>query len=153
MRTINKADGKIEDKKAATFLPEHVAPSWPPMFVASHTSSEEQFSRPAAGISARIVLGSFRASAEMYLSEWRNVVQDTFGDHMDVELVELAVCDVAVRLSVPCIPPCAKLCVAKRFEFTVTMTATRPRTPELIACKAGTVRSATNLKTCLHANM
>lgn len=97
LKTINKADGKIEDKKAAVFLPEHVAPAWPPMFVASHRSNEEEFSRPAAGINARIVLGSFRASAEMYLSEWRDVVQDTFGDHMDVELVELAVCDVAVR--------------------------------------------------------
>lgn len=71
------------------------------MFVASHTSSEEEFSRPAAGINARIVLGSFRASAEMYLSEWRNVVQDAFGDHLDVELVELAVCDVAVCLLSP----------------------------------------------------
>lgn len=96
LKTINKSDGKIVDRFAAMFLPEHVAPAWPPMIVASHSSAEEHFSRPAAGINARIVLGSFRASAEMYLSEWRNVVQDTFGDHMDVELVALAVCDVAV---------------------------------------------------------
>lgn len=102
LKTMNKAHGKVVDDKAGTFLPEHVAPEWPPMLVESKLSGEEEFSRPAPGINARVVLGSFRAAAEMYLSEWRNVVRDTFGDQEDVELVELAVCDVGVGFSPPC---------------------------------------------------
>jgi len=35
----------------------------------------------------------------MYLSEWRNVITESFQDHAAVELVELNVCDLAVCLS------------------------------------------------------
>lgn len=110
MAAINKAQGKVEDSKRATLIPANAAPVWPTMVVSSHASGEETFSRPAAGIHARVVLASFRASAEMYLSEWRDVVQSAFKDHMDVELVEMAVCDVGVRSLCSCPGPRARTC-------------------------------------------
>jgi hypothetical protein len=97
MGEINKSQGKVEDANRATLLTSNASPLWPPLMVSSHESGEEYFSRPAAGIHARIVLASYRASAEMYLSEWRDVVLSAFKNHMDVEMVEMAVCDVAVR--------------------------------------------------------
>lgn len=67
------------------------------MQVSSHANADEDFSKPLPGIHARIVLASYRASAEMFLSEWRNVITESFQEHADVELVELNVCDLAVR--------------------------------------------------------
>eukprot|EP00892_Ulva_mutabilis_P005270 jgi/Ulvmu1/3114/UM015_0154.1 len=96
LRSVNKSNGKLVDFSSTQLIPALTAKHWPAMRVSSHARADEEFSQPLEGTHARIVLASYRASAEMYLSEWRNVITESFQDHADVELVELTVCDVAI---------------------------------------------------------
>lgn len=99
LRNVNDSDGKLENFSSFQGVPALASKQWPAMRVSSHANEDEDFSKPLAGTHARIVLASYRASAEMFLSEWRNVITESFQEHSDVELVELHVCDLAVRQS------------------------------------------------------
>ena len=103
MKGISKQQGRVPHPHAGKLQPAKVAQRWPQMPCSVH-EREETFNvqELPSGVAARVVLASYRQSAEMYLKDWRGVAVRAIGDHPGVDLVELNVVDNAVRAFLVC---------------------------------------------------
>ena len=101
MKAINKEAGKVPHHQAGRLIPVHEAQAWPDMSVewAGGKSTAKLTALPSE-VRARVLLCSYRQSAEMYLSSWRQCVVKAFAENSAVDLVELNLIDLAVR---PCL--------------------------------------------------
>lgn len=100
MRAVNKEAGKVPHPNAGVLLPPAHAQQCPVMLLdVPGAQPAVKLGTLPEGARARIVLARFRGSADrMYLQRWRNCIVKAFAEEPRVDVAELHMMDLAVRL-------------------------------------------------------